>query len=80
MDRQEVKEGLKALEHQIIALMNKIDDAKDKLLRLTGQEFQHRGDLQDLLQVLHYDLMSLQELYQMAIYKTAILTETDGNA
>ena len=79
MDRQKIIKGLKALEQQIIGLLEKVDDTRDRLFRLAEREFQDQKDVKDLIYTLHKDVLQLQEVYQQMIYKTVLLAETDAN-
>ena len=78
MDKNILVSGLRNLERRIIQQLDKIDITRERLLHLIDGESYDRETLKSLTSALHEDLSQLREHYQEVIYKTTLLTSSEG--
>ena len=78
MDKHSLFEGLKALEQEIVAHLDKMDEIRRGFLDLSEDRMHNRERLKALATTLHEGLIRLRDLYQQVIYKSALLAKTDG--
>jgi hypothetical protein len=78
MDKHSLIEGLRILERQMVNRLDSMDEARRILLQQVENEPRDEAGLKASAHALHEEIMRMRELCQQIIYKSTMLTKTDG--
>lgn len=80
MNKDSLVEGLRAIEHQITTILDRLNTTRDRMVQLVEDELHDRQAIKGLANTFHEDLIMLRELYQQVIYRVELLANSkSGN-